>query len=47
MDNEQIKGLAISIVEENNEREDNFKISQLLIQIQELSYQIFMNYERI
>jgi len=47
MNNEQIKDLAISIIEENKELEDKFKIEKLLIQIQELSYQIFLNYERI
>jgi hypothetical protein len=47
MDNKQIKQLAIDIIEENKELGDKFKIQKLLIAIQELSSQIFMNYENI
>ena len=47
MDNNQIKNLAIDIIEENKQLGEKFFIQKLLIQFQELSSQIFMNYERI
>jgi hypothetical protein len=47
MDNKQIKDLAIGIIEENKQLGEKFFVQQLLIKVQELSSQIFMNYERI